>query len=197
MSDTKKSNNSDQPIISFKSPQEWNEWLEQNHRNSNGVWLRIYKKDTGIPTTTHAQALEEALCFGWIDGQAKKYDEVSYLQKFTPRRSKSIWSKRNVDYVAQLEKEGRMKSAGREQIEAAKADGRWDRAYDSPVNMTMPEDFLTELAKNEKALAFFKTLNKTNTFAIGWRLQTAKKPETREKRMKMILEMLAREEKFH
>ncbi|MFA5417774.1 MAG: YdeI/OmpD-associated family protein [Bacteroidales bacterium] len=197
MSDTKKSNNSDQPIISFNSPQEWNEWLEQNHSNSNGVWLRIYKKDTGIPTTTHAQALHEALCFGWIDGQAKKYDEVSYLQKFTPRRAKSIWSKRNVDYVAQLEKEGRMKPAGREQIEAAKADGRWDRAYDSPVNMTMPEDFLRELAKNEKALAFFKTLNKTNTFAIGWRLQTAKKPETREKRMKMILEMLAREEKFH
>ncbi|MDP2721151.1 MAG: YdeI/OmpD-associated family protein [Bacteroidales bacterium] len=197
MSDTKKSNNSDQPIISFNSPQEWNEWLEQNHRNSNGVWLRIYKKDTGIPTTTHAQALEEALCFGWIDGQAKKYDEVSYLQKFTPRRTKSIWSKRNVDYVAQLEKEGRMKPAGREQIEAAKADGRWERAYDSPVNMTMPEDFLTELAKNEKALAFFRTLNKTNTFAIGWRLQTAKKPETREKRLKMILEMLAREETFH
>ncbi|PKP33457.1 MAG: bacteriocin-protection protein, YdeI/OmpD-associated family [Bacteroidetes bacterium HGW-Bacteroidetes-16] len=197
MSDTKKSNNSDQPIISFNSPQEWNAWLEQNHRNSNGVWLRIYKKDTGIPTTTHAQALEEALCFGWIDGQAKKYDEASYLQKFTPRRAKSIWSKRNVDYVAQLEKEGRMKSAGREQIEAAKADGRWDRAYDSPVNMTMPEDFLKELAKNKKAQAFFKTLNKTNTFAIGWRLQTAKKPETREKRMKMILEMLAREEKFH
>ncbi|OFY49501.1 MAG: bacteriocin-protection protein, YdeI/OmpD-associated family [Bacteroidetes bacterium GWF2_41_31] len=197
MSDTKKSNNSDQPIISFNSPQEWNSWLEQNHGNSNGVWLRIFKKDTGIPTTTHAQALQEALCFGWIDGQAKKYDEHSYLQKFTPRRTKSIWSKRNVEYVAQLEKEGRMKPAGREQIEAAKADGRWDRAYDSPVNMTMPEDFLTELAKNEKALAFFKTLNKTNTFAIGWRLQTAKKPETREKRMKMILEMLAREEKFH
>ena len=197
MSDTKKSNNSDQPIISFNSPQEWNSWLEQNHGNSNGVWLRIFKKDTGIPTTTHAQALQEALCFGWIDGQAKKYDEHSYLQKFTPRRTKSIWSKRNVEYVAQLEKEGRMKPAVREQIEAAKADGRWDRAYDSPVNMTMPEDFLTELAKNEKALAFFKTLNKTNTFAIGWRLQTAKKPETREKRMKMILEMLAREEKFH
>jgi uncharacterized protein YdeI (YjbR/CyaY-like superfamily) len=197
MSDTKKSNNSDQPIISFNSPQEWNEWLEQNHRNSNGVWLRIYKKDTGIPTTTHAQALEEALCFGWIDGQAKKYDEASYLQKFTPRRAKSIWSKRNVEYVAQLEKEGRMKPAGREQIEAAKADGRWDRAYDSPVNMTMPEDFLNELAKNERALAFFRTLNKTNTYAIGWRLQTAKKPETREKRMKMILEMLVREEKFH
>ena len=197
MSDTKNSNKSDQPIISFNSPEEWNEWLEQNHSNSNGLWLRIFKKDTGIPTTTHAQALQEALCFGWIDGQAKKYDEISYLQKFTPRRTKSIWSKRNVEYVAQLEKEGRMKPAGREQIEAAKADGRWDRAYDSPVNMNMPEDFLTELAKNEKALAFFKTLNKTNTFAIGWRLQTAKKPETREKRMKMILEMLAREEKFH
>jgi uncharacterized protein YdeI (YjbR/CyaY-like superfamily) len=197
MSDTKNSSKSDQPIISFNSPQEWNEWLEQNHSNSNGVWLRIFKKDTGIPTTTHAQALQEALCFGWIDGQAKKYDEVSYLQKFTPRRTKSIWSKRNVEYVAQLEKEGRMKPSGREQIEAAKADGRWDSAYDSPVNMNMPEDFLTELAKNERALAFFRTLNKTNTYAIGWRLQTAKKPETREKRMKMILEMLAREEKFH
>jgi uncharacterized protein YdeI (YjbR/CyaY-like superfamily) len=197
MSDSKKSNKRNQPVLTFSSMQQWNEWLEQNHNNSDGVWLQVYKKHTGIATVTHAQALEEALCFGWIDGQAKKYDELSYLQKFTPRRPKSIWSKRNVELVARLEKEGRMKPAGREQIEAAKADGRWDRAYDSPGNMTMPEDFLKELAKNKKAHAFFKTLNKTNTYAIGWRLQTAKKPETRERRMKQILEMLAREEKFH
>jgi uncharacterized protein YdeI (YjbR/CyaY-like superfamily) len=185
------------PIIPFEKQESWRDWLEQNHDKVSGVWIRIYKKASGILSVKHAGALEEALCFGWIDGQANKYDEVSYLQKFTPRRAKSIWSKRNIDLVKRLEKEGKMLPAGLEQIKAAKADGRWDKAYDSPSNMTMPDDFLKELAKDKKAQAFFETLNKTNIYAIGWRLQTAKKPETRQKRMKMILEMLANEEKFH
>lgn len=185
------------PIIIFENQESWRDWLEQNHSQGNGVWIRIYKKASGVTSVKHAEALEEALCYGWIDGQGKKYDEVSYLLKFTPRRAKSIWSKRNVGIVTQLEKEGKMRQAGLEQVNAAKADGRWDKAYDSPSNMTMPEYFLKELAKNKKAQAFFETLNKTNTYAIGWRLQTAKKPETRQKRMKMILEMLANEEKFH
>jgi len=185
------------PIIPFENQELWRNWLEQNHDKVDGVWIKIYKKASGITSVTHAGALEEALCFGWIDGQANKYDEVSYLQKFTPRRAKSIWSKRNIDLVKRLEKEGKMESAGLEQVKAAKADGRWEKAYDSPSNMTMPDDFLQELAKDKKAQAFFETLNKTNTYAIGWRLQTAKKPETRQKRMKMILEMLANEEKFH
>lgn len=185
------------PIISFENQELWRNWLEQNHDKVDGVWIRVYKKASGVTSVTHAGALEEALCFGWIDGQANKYDEVSYLQKFTPRRAKSIWSKRNISLVKRLEKEGKMEPAGLEQVKAAKADGRWDKAYDSPSNMTMPDDFLQELAKDKKAQAFFETLNKTNTYAIGWRLQTAKKPETRQKRMKMILEMLANEEKFH
>jgi uncharacterized protein YdeI (YjbR/CyaY-like superfamily) len=185
------------PIIIFENQKSWGDWLEQNHNQANGVWIRIYKKASGILSVKHAGALEEALCYGWIDGQGKKYDEVSYLLKFTPRRSKSIWSKRNIGLVTKLEKEGKMQPAGLEQVKAAKDDGRWAKAYDSPRNMIMPEDFLKELAKNKKALAFFEALNKTNTYAIGWRLQTAKRPETRQKRMKMILEMLANEEKFH
>jgi len=185
------------PIIPFENQELWRNWLEQNHDKVDGVWIRIYKKASGVTSVTHAGALEEALCFGWIDGQANKYDEVSYLQKFTPRRAKSIWSKRNINFVKRLEKAGKMEPAGLEQVKAAKADGRWEKAYDSPSNMTMPDDFLQELAKDKKAQAFFETLNKTNTYAIGWRLQTAKKPETRQKRMKMILEMLANEEKFH
>lgn len=189
--------NSEYPIITFDEQKFWRDWLEQNHKLVDGVWLRIYKKDSGITSVRHAEALEEALCYGWIDGQGRKYDEVSYLQKFTPRRAKSIWSKRNISLVKRLAKEGKMQPAGLEQIKAAKADGRLDNAYDSPSNMSMPEDFLKELAKNKKAQAFFETLNKANTYAIGWRLQTAKKPETRQKRMKMILEMLAKEEKFH
>lgn len=192
-----KSIHDDYPIIPFEKQELWRDWLEQNHDKVDGVWIRIYKKASGITSVTHAGALEEALCYGWIDGQGKKYDEVSYLQKFTPRRAKSIWSKRNISQVKRLEKEGKMQPAGLEQIKAAKVDGRWEKAYDSPSNMTMPDDFLKELAKDKKAQAFFETLNKTNTYAIGWRLQTAKKPETRKKRMKMILEMLANEEKFH
>ena len=128
---------------------------------------------------------------------ANKYDDLSYLQKFTPRRKRSIWSKRNIEHVERLISEGRMQPAGLRQIEAAKADGRWDQAYDSPANMEVPADFLEELSKDPAAKAFFDTLNKTNLYAIGWRLQTAKKPETRAKRMKAILEMLSKGEKFH
>ena len=141
--------------------------------------------------------MNEALCFGWIDGQAKSYDEKSYLQKYTPRRKRSIWSKRNTKKVEQLIKVGKMHSSGLAEIEAAKADGRWAQAYDSPANMKIPDDFIKELSKKPKALAFFKTLNKTNTFSITWRLQTAKKPETRERRMKVIVEMLEQGKKFH
>jgi uncharacterized protein YdeI (YjbR/CyaY-like superfamily) len=185
------------PVLPFSTPLKWERWLEKNHATSDGVWLQIYKKDSGIPTIDHAQALDEALCFGWIDGQAKSYDTQSYLQKFTPRRARSIWSKRNIEHIARLDKEGKMRPAGWKEVEAAKADGRWERAYDSPANMVMPEDFMKLLSKNKKSAAFFNTLSKTNKFAIGWRLQTAKKPETREKRMKVILEMLRNGEKFH
>lgn len=187
----------DLDIISFESAELWGAWLAENHATFNGIWLRIFKKDSGRSTVTYDQALDEALCYGWIDGQGKGYDEQSYLQKFTPRRKRSVWSKRNTEHVERLIKEGRMKQAGLQEVEAAKADGRWAKAYDSPANMQIPDDFLSELSKMPNALAFFQTLNKSNTFAIAYRLQTAKRPETRQRRMKAILEMLARGEKFH
>lgn len=185
------------PTKPFASQEKWREWLEKNHSTSDGVWLKIFKKDSGRRTVTHAEALDEALCFGWIDGQRNIYDEISFLQKFTPRRPRSIWSKRNQEHVARLIKEDRMTPAGLKEIEAAKNDGRWERAYDSPKNMEVPADFLKELKKNKKAYDFFQTLNKTNKFAIAFRLHTAKKPETRERRMKAFLEMLANGEKLH
>jgi uncharacterized protein YdeI (YjbR/CyaY-like superfamily) len=184
-------------IIPFKTPKEWEQWLSKNHSSSNGIWLRFFKKDSGIKTVTYKQALDEALCYGWIDGQAKSFDEKSWIQKFTPRRKKSIWSKRNIEHIERLLKLGKMRPAGLKEIESAKADGRWKQAYDSPSKMTIPDDFIKALSKNKKAKAFFETLNKTNIYSIAWRLQTAKKPETREKRMKSIVKMLARSEKFH
>lgn len=185
------------PVISFEKAEDWRNWLEENHDHENGIWLRIYKKGTGHPSVNRGTALDEALCYGWIDGQAKKQDSESYLQKFTPRRSRSIWSKINIQHIERLEKEGKMRPAGRKAVEAAKADGRWEKAYDSPKNMEVPEDFIAELSKDEKALAFFETLNKTNRYAIAWRLQTAKKTETRERRKQVMLEMMARGEKLH
>lgn len=187
----------DYPIIAFESQQAWEQWLANNHHISQGIWLQFFKKGSGVKTIVYKEALDEALCYGWIDGQLKKYDKKSYLQKFTPRRSKSIWSKRNVEHIDRLHKQGKMQPAGIKQAEAAKADGRWTNAYDKPSEMKMPEDFLQLLSKNKKAKFFFDTLNKTNTYAIAWRLQTAKKKETREKRMKEIIEMLAKGKKFH
>lgn len=185
------------PIKSFKATHQWRAWLEKNHSKSEGVWLQFFKKDSGRKTITHAEALDEALCYGWIDGQAKSFDEESWLQKFTPRRPKSIWSKKNTENVERLIQAGRMHKAGMAEIEAAKTDGRWNKAYDSPKNMNMPEDLLKELSKNKKARTFYESLNRANLYSIHWRLQTAKKPETRQKRMQMILEMLERGEKFH
>jgi len=184
-------------IISFKSQKEWKRWLSKNHSKSTGVWFRFFKKDSGIKHVNYAEALDEALCFGWIDGQAKKFDDKSWIQKFTPRRPASVWSKRNKDNIERLVKAGKMKPAGLKEVEKAKSDGRWENAYDSPKNMKVPEDFLKELSKNKKAKAFFETLNKTNTYSIAWRLQTSKKPETRIRRMTAILEMLKKGNKLH
>lgn len=185
------------PVKSFKTTDQWRKWLEKNHSKSEGVNLKFFKKDSGHKTITHAEALDEALCYGWIDGQANSFDEKSWLQKFTPRRSKSIWSKKNTENVERLIQADRMQKAGMAEMEAAKADGRWNKAYDSPKNMNVPEDFLKELSKNKKARIFYESLNRANLYSIHWRLQTAKKPETRQKRMQMILQMLERGEKFH
>ena len=182
---------------SFKTPKAWRSWLIKHHIKPEGVWLRFFKKASGVKSITYPEALDEALCFGWIDGQSKKYDAKSWLQKFTPRRSKSMWSKRNREHVARLIEEKRMTAAGLKEIAMAKKDGRWEGAYDSPKNMQVPADFLRELKKDKTAHAFFQTLNKANTYAIAWRLQTAKKPETRDKRMQALLQMLRQGKKLH
>jgi len=185
------------PIKPFASAATWREWLAKNYAKSNGIWLRIYKKDSGKKTVSYAEALDEALCYGWIDGQKDKYDAESFLQKFTPRRPKSIWSKRNREHVARLTKAKRMVAAGQSQVDAAKKDGRWDSAYDAPSTMEVPADFLQELKKDARAYAFFKTLNRANAYAIAWRLQTAKKPETRARRMQTLLALMHQGKKLH
>jgi len=187
----------DLEVITFKSPKEFEQWLSDQYQNANGLWVRFFKKESAEKSITYDEALDEALCYGWIDGLIHKYDDQSYIRKFTPRRPKSIWSKRNIEHIDRLTKAARMKPSGLAEVEKAKADGRWTQAYDSPEKMTLPDDFMNELLKDKKAKAFFDILNKANQYAIAWRLQTAKKPETREKRMKAILEMLSRGEKFH
>jgi len=184
-------------ILVFATPAKFRAWLAKNQDLTEGVWLRFFKKASGEKSLTYAEALDEALCQGWIDGQAKPHDEVSWIQRFTPRRPRGQWSRRNTLNAERLIAAGRMKPAGLRQIEAAKADGRWQAAYDSPRNAAPPEDFLRALEKDKKAKAFFATLNRANVYAIVYRLQTAKKPETREKRMALILGMLGRGEKFH
>jgi len=188
---------SDLPVIAFESADDWEKWLGENHPRSSGIWMRIFKKAANAASITHAEALDVALCYGWIDGWKKRYDERSWLQKFTPRGTRGIWSKVNTENVQRLTEAGRMKPAGLAQVEVAKRDGRWDSAYDPPSRATIPEDFLNELNKNKKAKAFFQTLNKRNTFPIAYRLRSAKRPETRQRRMREILDMLARGEKFY
>ena len=185
------------PPRSFRSSQELRAWLAKEHAGAANLFLRIYKKDSGVVSVTYAEALDQALCFGWIDGQKLPLDGISWVQKFTPRRSKSGWSKRNITHVNRLIQAGQMTPAGLKQVEAAKADGRWAAAYDSPANATVPPEFMKELARNTKAKQFFSTLNRANLYAIAYRLQTAKRSETKIKRMKLIIEMLARGEKFH
>jgi uncharacterized protein YdeI (YjbR/CyaY-like superfamily) len=184
-------------ILSFRSSADFRKWLAANHRRADGIWLRIFKKDSGEPTVTYAEALDEALCHGWIDGLKQSHDELSWRQRFTPRRPRSGWSKINTRHAERLIKAGRMKAAGQAQIDAAKKDGRWAAAYDSSSQATFPEDFLAAVRRNKKANAFFESLSKTNRYAIAYRLQTAKKPETRQRRMETILAMLNRGEAFH
>jgi uncharacterized protein YdeI (YjbR/CyaY-like superfamily) len=184
-------------ILWFKSAAEFRSWLKKNHADSDGIWLRIFKKDSGEKSISYAEALDHALCYGWIDGQKQAHDAHSWLQKFTPRRPASGWSKINTAHVERLITSGQMAPAGLKAVEAAKNGGRWQAAYDSPRNAAPPDDFLRALEKNRKAKTFFETLNRANIYSIVYRLQTAKKPETRERRMKMILGMLARGKKFH
>jgi len=184
-------------ILWFKSAAEFRSWLKKSHADSDGIWLRIFKKDSSEKSISYAEALDQALCYGWIDGQKQAHDAHSWLQKLTPRRPASGWSKINTTHVERLITSGQMAPAGLKAVEAAKNDGRWQAAYDSPRDAAPPDDFLRALEKNRKAKTFFETLNRANVYSIVYRLQTAKKPETRKRRMKMILEMLTRGEKFH
>jgi len=188
---------SDLPILTFASQSKWADWLAKQHHKSAGVWLKIAKKDSGIPSVTIVEALDTALCYGWIDGQRQPFDEKYYLQKYTPRRPKSTWSKINVEKVKRLITSGQMQPAGLKAIEAAKADGRWEKAYDGQRTMTVPEDFQAALNKNKKAKAFFATLNSVNRYAVLFRIHTAKKEETRIKRIKQFIEMLEKKEKIY
>lgn len=184
-------------IQSFESAAEFNDWLSRNQSQADEIWLRIYKKASGKKSVSYAEALDEALCVGWIDGQKKPGDEHSWLQRFCPRRPHSKWSKKNTEHVERLIKSGRMTSAGMREVEAAKSDGRWMAAYDSPGNAELPADFIERLARNKKARSFLETLNKANLYAITYRLQTAKRPETRARRMEEIVKMLASGKTFH
>ncbi len=184
-------------LRSFRSSNELRAWMTREHARARSLFLRIYKKDSGVPSVTYAEALDQALCFGWIDGQKLPFDSISWIQKFTPRRAKSGWSKLNVAHVDRLIQGGQMMPAGLKEIEAAKADGRWATAYDSPANATVSPEFVKALARNAKANRFYATLNKANLYAIAYRLQTAKRPETKIKRTNLIIDMLARGEKFH
>jgi uncharacterized protein YdeI (YjbR/CyaY-like superfamily) len=185
------------PVRSFASEAAFEKWLQTNHTHSPGLWLRFFKKSATRKALAHKGALDVALCYGWIDGQLKKFDNSSYLHKFTPRGARSVWSRLNRKHVERLTKESRMRPAGLAAVAAAKKDGRWDKAYDSSSNMKIPMDFLKALAKDKQAKAFFDTLNRANRYSITWRLQTAKKPETRQKRMEAIVTMLGQNKKFH
>ncbi len=185
------------PIVAFASQEDWASWLDAEHEGSDGVWLKFAKKGSGVASVVYAEALEVALCYGWIDSQVKSLDERFYLQKFTPRRAGSKWSRINRDKVTELTKQGRMKPAGVEQVERAKADGRWDAAYSSPANVEVPADLRKALDASPKAAEFFATLNKSNRFAIVYQLEDAKKPETRVRRLEKFVGMLERGEKLY
>jgi uncharacterized protein YdeI (YjbR/CyaY-like superfamily) len=187
----------DLPVILFEQPKDWADWLDKHHGTAAGLWLRLAKKDSGIQSVSYQEALEVALCYGWIDGQKKSYDESSWLQKFTPRGAKSIWSKINREKAEKLIESGQMKPAGLKAVEAARQDGRWEAAYDSFSSATVPDDFQAELDKNAEAKAFFATLNRQNRYAILFRIQTAKKAETRTKRIRQFIEMLEKKEKLY
>jgi uncharacterized protein YdeI (YjbR/CyaY-like superfamily) len=185
------------PILSFASQKKWEEWLAKNHSTAKGIWLKIAKKGAEANTVNYAEALEVALAYGWIDGQKGALDEDFWLQKFTPRGPRSQWSKVNREKVAVLLANGRMKPAGLAEVERAKADGRWEAAYDAQSKATVPEDLQRELDANPAAAAFFATLESYNRYAILYRLQEAKKPETRAQRIEKFIGMLKRGEKVH
>ncbi|MDP8900012.1 MAG: YdeI/OmpD-associated family protein [Actinomycetota bacterium] len=185
------------PILPFASREAWEVWLAEEHATSDGLWLKIAKKGSGIETVTFAEALDVALCYGWIDSQRAGFDGRYFLQRLTPRKPRSTWSQVNREKVAGLIEAGRVKPAGLREVERAKADGRWDAAYEPQSAATVPDDLRLELEGNEGAREFFETLDKANRYAILFRIQDAKKPETRARRIAKYIEMLAEGKKLH
>lgn len=185
------------PILGFASAEAWREWLEREHAASDGLWLKIPKKGCPEPGVGYAAALDEALCFGWIDGQKRSLDESHFLQGFSPRRPRSKWSKINRGKVEALAAAGRMRPAGSREVERAKADGRWDAAYDAQSTATVPEDLQQALDANPAAAEFFARLDRTNRFAVLFRVHEPKRPETRAKRIEKFVAMLAKHETIH
>jgi len=184
-------------IRGFKTQKDFAAWLERNHETSPALWVRIAKKGSGIKSITYGEGVEVALCYGWIDAQKLPENETAWLQRFMPRRPRSIWSKVNREKALALIANGQMNQAGLVEIERAKKDGRWEAAYDSPSGASVPPDFEKELERHPKAKAFFKALSRTNSYAITWRIQTAKKSETRERRIRTFIEMLEKGETLH
>ena len=187
----------DPPIFVFEHQQAWEDWLSGNHREATGVWLRIAKKGSKIRSLTHAEALDSALCFGWIDAHKKPESADAWLQRFTPRGKRSIWSKINRQKASALIECGRMRDSGLEEVLRAKKDGRWEQAYDSPRTATVPEDFQAALDKSARAKAFFATLESRNRYAILFRIQTVKRAETRARKIREFIAMLEKHQKIH
>jgi uncharacterized protein YdeI (YjbR/CyaY-like superfamily) len=185
------------PILAFPSREDWAAWLDEHHEDSTGIWLALAKKGASEPGLSYADAVEVALCYGWIDGQAAKLDDRFWLQRFTPRRSRSIWSRVNRDRALALIARGEMQPAGLREVERAQADGRWEAAYEPPSTMTVPADLQVALARNPAAAQFFAALDRTNRYAVLHRIHAAKKPETRTRRIETFVAMLADGKKLY
>jgi uncharacterized protein YdeI (YjbR/CyaY-like superfamily) len=185
------------PVLCFESTDTWDAWLADHHDSSPGLWLKIAKKGSAGRSISYSEALDVALCHGWIDGQKGRHDDDYWLQRFTPRKPGSNWSKINTERAAALIASGRMRPAGLREVERAQADGRWEQAYESQSRVTVPDDLARALAANERARAFFATLDSANRYAILYRIGTAKKPETRAKRIDTFVAMLSEHRKIH
>jgi uncharacterized protein YdeI (YjbR/CyaY-like superfamily) len=192
-----RSESAELPVRLFKDDASWEAWLAQQHATSAGLWLRIAKAGSGVRSVSYAEALDVALCYGWIDGQKKSFDDTTWLQKFTPRGKRSMWSKINREKVQRLIESGRMQPVGLDAVERAKANGQWDAAYDSHRTAAIPEDFQRALDARPRAKAFFATVNSTNRYAILFRIQTVKRAETRAKKIAQFVDMLERHETIH
>jgi uncharacterized protein YdeI (YjbR/CyaY-like superfamily) len=197
VTDRREDSKADLPILGFPSREGWAAWLAANHETAAGLWLKIAKKSSGAPTVSYADAVEVALCYGWIDGQKRPLDEGHWLQRFTPRRPKSRWSKINRDTATALLARGELAPAGLRQVELAKADGRWDAAYDGQRTAEVPADLAEALAANEAAAEFFATLSSANRYAILYRVHDAKRPATRARRIEHFVAMLAAGQTLH